>query len=133
MKSHEVCEELLQLLEHLKRCMLTVAERRGLTRMQLFSLYSIHRHGDVAMGQVAGLLGCDASNVTGIVDRLVVHGLITRTESPQDRRTKILHLTPAGKELIEGVTNELPVELGCSRLTDDDLSALSVLIRKLTV
>ena len=51
------------------------------------------------MGRLAETLSCDASNVTGLVDRLESRGLIRRQPSSEDRRVKILHLTPAGSRL----------------------------------
>jgi DNA-binding MarR family transcriptional regulator len=36
-------------------------------------------------------------NVTGLVERLVAEGLVTRTPDPTDRRTQIVALTPAGR------------------------------------
>ena len=54
-----------------------------------------------SMGELAQLLLCDASNVTGIVDRLEQRGLIERHPSEHDRRVKMLVLTPQGAELRE--------------------------------
>ena len=51
------------------------------------------------MGQLAGTLACDASNVTGLVDRLESRGLVRRRPSVEDRRVKVLALTPAGSRL----------------------------------
>jgi len=48
------------------------------------------------MGRLAETLGCDASNVTGLVDRLESRGLVRRRPSERDRRIKVLQLTPAG-------------------------------------
>jgi DNA-binding MarR family transcriptional regulator len=51
------------------------------------------------MRRLADTLSCDASNVTGLVDRLESRGLVQRQPSPQDRRVKVLHLTPTGARL----------------------------------
>ena len=51
------------------------------------------------MSSLAGMLFCDASNVTGIVDRLEARGLIERRPAAQDRRVKLLALTPAGEQV----------------------------------
>lgn len=48
------------------------------------------------MRAVAEGLCCDASNVTGLVDRLETRGLVRRTASESDRRVKVLELTPKG-------------------------------------
>src|SRR6188474_3184165 len=53
----------------------------------------------MAMGQLAGALSCDASNVTGLVDRMESRGLLQRSQSADDRRVKVLTLTPLGERL----------------------------------
>jgi DNA-binding MarR family transcriptional regulator len=55
------------------------------------------------MSALAERLFCDASNVTGIVDRLEARGLVERRSAAGDRRVKALTLTPAGVELREHV------------------------------
>jgi len=57
----------------------------------------------VPMSTLAEALFCDASNVTGIVDRLEKRGLVERRSAEGDRRVKALTLTPAGVELREEV------------------------------
>jgi DNA-binding MarR family transcriptional regulator len=55
------------------------------------------------MSALAERLFCDASNVTGIVDRLEGRGLVKRGSAEGDRRVKALTLTAAGVELREQV------------------------------
>jgi DNA-binding MarR family transcriptional regulator len=43
------------------------------------------------------------SNVTGLVDRLELRGLVKREDSPSDRRAFIVLLTPAGRKLIRKI------------------------------
>jgi DNA-binding MarR family transcriptional regulator len=49
------------------------------------------------MGEVADCLRVDASNMTGVVDRLEQRGLVERRPSGDDRRIKTLVLTPDGR------------------------------------
>ena len=51
------------------------------------------------MRQLADGLCCDASNVTGLVDRLESKGLVRRAASEDDRRVKVIELTPKGARL----------------------------------
>jgi DNA-binding MarR family transcriptional regulator len=53
----------------------------------------------VPMGRLAQTLACDASNVTGLVDRLESRGLVRRGSSTEDRRVKVLELTAKGTRL----------------------------------
>jgi DNA-binding MarR family transcriptional regulator len=61
---------------------------------------------DSASGQdLATHLDVGLGTVTGIVDRLVAHGLVTRREDPHDRRIRRVELTPAGRTLIEQIAD----------------------------
>lgn len=107
-----------------------IADEHGLTTMQLHALHAI-ADGYTTMGKVAQTMHCDASNVTGIVDRLTALELVTRQEDPRDRRVKSLHLTSRGKAILQQVVEELPARLGCSRLNQQDLNALHSSVLKL--
>jgi len=51
------------------------------------------------MNELACALGCDASNVTGLVDRLEARELIERQPDVNDRRVKMVAVTPAGSRV----------------------------------
>ena len=70
-----------------------------LSPVQCHVLHLLEPGRPVPMGQLAETLSCDASNVTGLVDRLEARGLIRRRSSSADRRVKVLELTPAGSRL----------------------------------
>jgi DNA-binding MarR family transcriptional regulator len=55
------------------------------------------------MSALAERLFCDASNVTGIADRLEARGLVERQSAKGDRRVKALTITPSGLKLRERV------------------------------
>jgi DNA-binding MarR family transcriptional regulator len=56
-------------------------------------------YGPQPMSVLADYLSCDASNVTGLVDRLESRGLVERRNAEHDRRVKLLCLTEAGAEV----------------------------------
>jgi DNA-binding MarR family transcriptional regulator len=70
-----------------------------LSPVQCHVLHLIEPERPLPMGRLADTLGCDASNVTGLVDRLEARGLVQRRPSADDRRVKVIHLTPAGSRL----------------------------------
>lgn len=76
----------------------TAAEANGLTGPQA-RLLAYVAAGPAPMNQIAGLLRCEPSNITGLVDRLEGRGLVTRRPSPSDRRVKLIAATPEGAEL----------------------------------
>jgi len=53
----------------------------------------------MAMNALADAMVCDASNVTGMVDKLEARGLIARQAAESDRRVKMLAVTERGREL----------------------------------
>ena len=85
------------------------------------------------MRQVAEFLSCNSSNLTGITDRLEDRDLVKRTADPNDRRIKLLVLTPEGEKLRREVIGriETPPE-SMSVLSEEDLDDLSRILSKLT-
>jgi DNA-binding MarR family transcriptional regulator len=67
-----------------------------LSPVQCHVLHLIEPGRPLPMSRLADTLSCDASNVTGLIDRLESRGLVQRRPSALDRRVKVLHLTPAG-------------------------------------
>jgi DNA-binding MarR family transcriptional regulator len=50
--------------------------------------------------QLAELLAVTKGSITGLVDGLEHDGLVQRIEAREDRRTKMIAITPAGLELV---------------------------------
>lgn len=71
----------------------------GLSPAQCHVIHLIEPGRPLPMRKLAETLSCDASNVTGLVDRLEERGLVERRPSPEDRRVKELRLTSAGERL----------------------------------
>ena len=98
---------LWQIMQANKPRFMALAQELGLAPMQLHALRLMEPDAEIAMSSLAGLLFCDASNVTGIVDRLEARGLIERRPSPQDRRVKLLVLTDEGVRVRESATRQM--------------------------
>jgi DNA-binding MarR family transcriptional regulator len=83
------------------------------------------------MTELAALLACDNSNVTGLIDRLEARGLVTRRSSMQDRRVKHVVLTAAGRRLRERMLARVgrPTR-GFERLSPDAQRQLADLLRQ---
>jgi len=117
-------------MERFKHNIFMLAEKEGITRVQFFAMHAIYRQDELAMGQIADALSCDASNVTGIVDRLVAQDLVIRQESPKDRRTKTLRLTTKGHQIMERIEAALPERIGCEKLAEKELVSLKRIVQK---
>jgi DNA-binding MarR family transcriptional regulator len=70
-----------------------------LTFAQAHALRLLDPNEPRPMSVLAERLFCDASNVTGIADRLENRGLIERRAAADDRRIRALVLTPKGVAL----------------------------------
>lgn len=86
------------------------------------------------MNELASLLGCDNSNVTGLIDRLEARDLVARQPSPYDRRVKHVVLTDAGQELRARMLVRVgQPPTGFERLTTAEQRQLRDLMRKMLV
>jgi len=134
-KAPHACEawQLLVQFSFTQRASLpAMAAELELSPAQCHLLNLIEPDRPMPMGQLAGALACDASNVTGLVDRLESRGLIQRSASPEDRRVKVISLTPLGAQLraalVERMTAAPPT---LARLSPADQRALVKLLRRL--
>jgi DNA-binding MarR family transcriptional regulator len=128
--SRQTCDDMFALLKRVKAALLEVAEEYNLTISQVGALYAI-KDGETTMGRVAGELHCDASNVTGIIDRLVSQRLVARQESERDRRAKTLQLTPEGQRVVDEIISKLPRTIGCDKLGYSERHSLHVSVQKI--
>lgn len=88
---------LFGLAERLHRHMRDAAAAVALPPPLALALRRLDPARPTPMGALAGLLGCDPSYVTGIVDGLEARGLVTRQTADRDRRVKELTLTSDGE------------------------------------
>lgn len=88
-----------------------ISRRFGLSvqQVELLCLLSGRRP---SFGELAGLLGCDKTNVTGMVDRLARRGFVARETDPDDRRITRAVLTEQGAAIREDFRSALAAELG---------------------
>jgi DNA-binding MarR family transcriptional regulator len=121
---------LLRLFLNLRNHIHAVAARFELTPVQAHVLHLLQPGVALPMSALAVELGCDASNVTGLVDRLEGRGLIERKLAEHDRRVKMLASTPAGLELRAAMLEQLlqTPEL-LKQIPEENLRALRDLLR----
>ncbi|GAA1814112.1 hypothetical protein GCM10009682_38930 [Luedemannella flava] len=74
-----------------------------LTMSQLKILLLLRLHGGSGGQELARHLGVSLATMTGIVDRLVAQGLVTRHEDPHDRRVRRIELGDEGREMIDHI------------------------------
>ncbi len=127
--AREAWELLAELFVAQRGRMLSIASELELNPPQLLTLQWLEE--PLPMGELAGRLHCDSSNVTGIVDRLETRGLVERRADERDRRVKLLVLTEEGqrlRELVVGRMHEPPPAI--TGLSRPDQQALRDIMRR---
>ena len=86
----------VRIMDTTKQDVREVADEEGLSIAQLDVLRRLRHHGPTPMRRLAEQMKCEASNLTGLVDRLESRGLVERRPDPGDRRVRLLALTDEG-------------------------------------
>ena len=82
------------------------AKSTGLSMPQMSILMQLHHKGPCGMSEVSERFDISAAAASQLVDKLVHAGYLERSEDPNDRRAKLLTLSPKGEELIQQGTEE---------------------------
>jgi DNA-binding MarR family transcriptional regulator len=72
----------------------------GLTSGQFSLMMSLNRPEPPAMAAVAALLAMDRTTLTAALKPLQRRGLLRTTADPEDRRIRLMMLTPKGRNLL---------------------------------
>lgn len=73
-------------------------KKKGLTQSRLNILLFLSHHGEcVAQKDIAEHIGIKAPTIGRLLDSLEEMGLVVRPRSPDDRRIRTVHLTPAAR------------------------------------
>ena len=92
-------ELIRRLLAQQRRRFIAAASELDLHPAQAGALLQMEPEEPRPMHELAALLACDNSNVTGLIDRLEARGLVARQPYEQDRRVKHVVLTSRGEAL----------------------------------
>jgi DNA-binding MarR family transcriptional regulator len=77
------------------------AKTRGTTRAQWIVLFRLRQQEGLSQVDLAEVLELQPISLVRLLDRLVEHGLLERRPDPKDRRANKLHLTRAGRRLVD--------------------------------
>ena len=128
-------DALMHFLALSKQQMVKIAAEHGLTATQGFLLMLSGSDEVRTMNSFGQLLGCDASNITGIVDGLERKGLLARAEHPTDRRIKTVRLLPKGDAIRTAILRQMSdrnQSYILSKLSSTELETFIALIQKIT-
>ncbi|MFD9460383.1 MarR family winged helix-turn-helix transcriptional regulator [Streptomyces sp. NPDC060027] len=92
---------------------------------------NVLRRGPASMSALATTLTCDASNMTGIIDRLEKRDLVRREPRPSDRRVKDVVLTAEGERVIDVIRGKMhTTQAGLNRLDEQERDTLYALLER---
>jgi MarR family 2-MHQ and catechol resistance regulon transcriptional repressor len=88
--------------------------------------------GPLPVNTIGPIVDLTAGSISTAVDRLVEKGLVSRVESAEDRRVRIVALTPSGKELIAGAFRKHSGQMKrvFSELSPEELRGLETALKK---
>jgi len=112
------------LLERISRGRLTEA---GLTSVHQWMILSALSEGDLSLKKLIQNANVTKQNMTGMVERLKLCGLVTTFEDPADRRVTLVRLSPEGARTL-GKLNSFEAyckDTNFKQLGEEDLRSLN--------
>lgn len=130
--SREVYWLLRKTSSQLKHELRKKLEEYGITWPQYHALYHIGEEG-IQANELARELQCNASNMTGLIDRMTENGWVYREHSPVDRRVWLVKLTEQGARLKAKIIprQQRNIVRRMSVLNSQELEMLKTLLEKL--
>ena len=107
-------------------------EDTGLGLSDFGVLELLLHNGPLPVNTIGPIVDLTPGSISILVDRLLAKGLVSRVESAEDRRVRIVALTPCGKELIAGAFRKHSGQMKrvFSELSPEDLRVLEVSLKK---
>src|SRR5215831_4996518 len=95
-------------------------------------LEALLHKGPLPVNAIGPKVNLTPGSISVAVDRLYAKGLVTRVESAEDRRIRIVALTPSGKELIVPVFRKHAADIGkvFSELSSNELQQLERTLKR---
>ena len=108
-------------------------EETGLGLSDFGILEVLLHKGSLPVNTIGPIVGLTPGSISIAVDRLVAKGWVSRTESAEDRRVRIVVLTPRGKSLIVAAFRKHSSQMKrvFSQLSPEELCGLEVSLKKI--
>jgi len=107
-------------------------EETGLGLSDFGVLEVLLNKGPLPVNTIGPIVDLTPGSISIAVDRLFAKGLVTRVESTEDRRVRIIALTPRGKDLIVSAFRKHSGQMKrvFSELSGEELRGLEVMLKK---
>jgi MarR family transcriptional regulator, 2-MHQ and catechol-resistance regulon repressor len=107
-------------------------EETGLGLSDFGVLEILLHKGPLPVNTIGPIVDLTPGSISIAVDRLLSKGLVSRVESGEDRRVRIVALTPRGKALIHSAFRKHSVQMKrvFAELSREELRALEMALKK---
>jgi DNA-binding MarR family transcriptional regulator len=116
------------MLTHLHREMSRVfSQQAGMSFSRILVLHELKHSGEVSQSELQRRLAMEGALLTRFVKEMETEGLVTRRVDPRDNRFTLVTLTPAGRQLLDGLsarTDELEARL-LEGLSEEERAAMA--------
>lgn len=132
--AHRALDALLRAESSVRRALSSALEREGLSAAGFSVLVLLTTAGGrLELRTARRRLGWSKANATEVTATLEARGFVARRPLAADRRVLLLHLTPAGAELVERIFpgHAERVQTTFARLDEEEKRSLASLCRKL--
>jgi MarR family 2-MHQ and catechol resistance regulon transcriptional repressor len=124
---------MIKAMRALTRYGVAAIEDTGLGESDFRVLEVLLHKGPLPVNTIGPIVDLTPGSISVAVDRLVEKGLVSRVESTEDRRVRIVALTPRGKDLIVPAFRNHSVQMRrvFSELNAEELRDLEAALKKI--
>jgi MarR family 2-MHQ and catechol resistance regulon transcriptional repressor len=124
---------MMKAMQALTRYAMAGLEESGLGLSDFAVLEVLLHKGPLPVNVIGPKVNLTPGSISVAVDRLVAKGLVSRAESPDDRRVRIVALTPRGKGVITPIFKEhaATMEKVFADLSRDELRKLERQLKRI--
>ena len=108
-------------------------EKTGIDETDFRVLEVLLNKGPLPVNTIGPKVNLTPGSISTAVDRLVERGLVSRIESPEDRRVRVVSLTTKGKDLIAPIFRKHAAEIRTvfAKTSPKELRALEATLKKI--
>src|SRR6201993_1910726 len=108
-------------------------EKTGIDDTDFRILEALLNKGPLPVNTIGPKVFLTPGSISTAVERLVERGLVNRVESPEDRRIRVVSLTPKGKRLIAPIFHKHAAEIRkvFADVSPKELRALETTLKKI--
>ena len=131
-KTDHVWLVMMKAMRAVTRYAATGIEETGLGLSDFGVLEVLLHKGPLPVNTIGPIIDLTPGSISIAVDRLVAKGLVSRVESAEDRRVRVVALTPRGKDLIVSAFRKHSGQMRrvFSELSPEELRALEVALKR---